>query len=80
MLFMLIHFRKGEAFFAKVLERCIQGYGKFHGVKRTIGTDVYEHLTGSGAQSLKYLLPIFDPDGVSQNPSDFFCFFVVWDF
>jgi hypothetical protein len=42
-----------------------------------IGTDVYDHLTGSGAQSLKCLLPIFDPDGVGQNPSDFFCFFAV---
>ena len=32
-----------------------------------IGTDVYDHLTGSGAQSLRCLLPIFDPDGVGQN-------------
>ena len=33
-------------------------------VKDIIGRDVYDHLTGSGAQSLRCLLPIFDPDGV----------------
>jgi hypothetical protein len=33
---------------------------------------LYDHLTGSWAQSLWCLLPIFDPDGVGQNPSDFF--------
>ena len=27
---------------------------------------------GVGAQSLRCLLPIFDPDGVGQNPLDFF--------
>ncbi len=37
-------------------------------VKYFIGSDVYDQLTGSGAQSLKCLLPIFDPDGVGQNP------------
>ena len=32
---------------------------------------VYDHLTGSWSQSLRCLLPIFDPDGVGQNPLDF---------
>jgi len=35
------------------------------------GSNVSNHLTGSGAQSLWCLLPIFDPDGVGQNPLDF---------
>ncbi len=43
-------------------------------VKDIIGTNEYDHLTGSGAQSLGCLLPIFDPDGVGQNPLDFFPF------
>jgi len=43
-------------------------------VKDIIGTDEYDHLTGSGAQSLGCLLPIFDPDGVGKNPLDFFPF------
>jgi hypothetical protein len=45
-------------------------------VKDIIDTDVYDHLTWSGAQSLGCLLPIFDPDGVGQNPLDFFLFTV----
>ena len=40
-------------------------------MKDFLGSDVYDHLTGSGAQSLTYLLPIFDPDGAGQNPLDF---------
>jgi hypothetical protein len=40
-------------------------------MKVIIGSYVYDHLTGSGAQSLMCLLPIFDPDGVGQNPLDF---------
>ena len=36
-----------------------------------IGSAMYVHLTGSGSQSLRCLLPIFDPDGAGQNPLDF---------
>ena len=41
------------------------------------GRDVYDHLTGSVAQSLMCLLPIFYPDGVVQNPLDFSPFYPV---
>jgi hypothetical protein len=40
-------------------------------MKEFLGSDVYVHLTGSGAQSLPFLLPIFDHDGAGQNPLDF---------
>ncbi len=36
-----------------------------------IGSAMYGHLTGSGSQSLRCLLPKFDPDGAGQNPLDF---------
>jgi hypothetical protein len=40
-------------------------------MKDFLGSDVYDHLTGSGAQSLTFLFPIFDHDGAGQNPLDF---------
>jgi hypothetical protein len=40
-------------------------------MKDFFGSDVYDHLTGSGAQSQTFLLPIFDPDGAGQKPLDF---------
>ncbi len=39
-----------------------------------IGSAMYGHLTGSGSQSLRCLLPIFDTDGGGHNPLDFFSF------
>jgi hypothetical protein len=56
-------------------ENCSRGARYFNtAANERIGRDVYDHLTGSGAQSLMCLLPIFDPDGVGQNPLDFFPF------
>ena len=40
-------------------------------MKDNIGRDVYDHLNGVGSQSLRCLLPIFDPDWVGHNPLDF---------
>ena len=60
------------------VKNCSRGARYFNAAaNELIGRDVYDHLTGSVAQSLMCLLPIFDPDGVVQNPLDFYPFYPV---